>query len=230
MKTVNKILLITYGFFLVLILIGMILLRFLLPGSTQNTRTPNEINLKYDFQKFNSVSLSGSWSADIVYGTNFSVMLEIPEGLKDDLDVKQSDQTLKIGLSNTRSLGRNQLKVHIVMPNLAALESSGDNKIEIGDFHGDHFGLNTSGAAEIAGKNNVFQDIKVESSGVSHLDFSDSPTVNADVELSGAGNVSLNMNGGKLNGNISGASAIRYKGKVSSKNITTSGVSSVKEE
>ena len=233
MKTVNKILLITYGFFLVLILIGMIILRLMLPTvGVQNTRTPgNVVSLKYDFQKFNAVSLSGTWTADIVYGTNFAVVLEVPAGLTDQLEVNQADQTLKIGLLyKNQPVDQNQLKVHIVMPELSRLEGAGGNKIEFSGFQGKSFETTTSGAAEIIGKNNLFKDVKVESSGVSHIDFSDSPAVNADVQLSGAGNIRLNMKGGKLSGNISGASVIRYTGTVSSKTIQTSGMSSIKQE
>jgi len=233
MKTVNKILIITFAFFLAILLAGMIILRLLLPGtSVQNIRNPGkQTSQKYDYQQFDSVSLSGSWTADIQYGTNYSVELDVPAGLTDLLDVKQTGKKLEIGFHDRGKMdGRNKWKAHIVMPGLARLEAAGGNKITISGFHSLRFETEVSGASELTGNNNDFQDIKLISSGVSHIDFSDTASVNADVELSGAGKVDLNMKGGILSGNISGVSGIRYKGTVSTKAIQVSGMSSIKQE
>jgi hypothetical protein len=85
---------------------------------------------------------------------------------------------------------------------------------------------------EISGASHVTlsgsgSDIKLDVSGASQAHLEDYTVVNADVELSGAGQASMNISG-KLNADLSGASHLEYGGKPTLGTIDISGGSSLK--
>jgi hypothetical protein len=65
-------------------------------------------------------------------------------------------------------------------------------------------------------------------SGAGNIDFDDVLVTNADVQVSGAGNLRLNMAGGRLTGHMSGAGNLDYRGTVSEQSVSTSGVVNVR--
>ena len=54
------------------------------------------------------------------------------------------------------------------------------------------------------------------------------PVTDANVDISGAGNVKLQMAGGRLTGDLSGAANLEYSGTVSEETIDRSGMVSVR--
>jgi hypothetical protein len=233
MKTVDKILLTTFASILAVLISCLIALRILTPGSAfqKITEPGKEINLEYDYKDFDAVSLSDAWVSDIKYGTNFKVILEVPEGLTNILEVSRNGKILEIGLDyRARIFGQYHLLAHIVMPALSRIELSGSSSIDISGFHGRSFETEASGASKLTGDNNYFQEVKLEVSGASRIDLSKSPSVNASAQVSGASSIFLDMRGGSLTGDAGGASVISYRGSVSTKNVQTSGMSKVKEE
>jgi hypothetical protein len=65
-------------------------------------------------------------------------------------------------------------------------------------------------------------------SGVGNADLADVTVTDADVDVSGAGNVKLRMAGGRLTGGVSGAANLEYYGPVSEQSVQQSGFVNVR--
>jgi len=68
----------------------------------------------------------------------------------------------------------------------------------------------------------------LDSSGASEVDFEDVTVTTATIDMSGAANLILTMDGGDLTGDISGAGNIKYYGTVATQDIDTSGAANVR--
>lgn len=111
--------------------------------------------------------------------------------------------------------------------------SAGDTKFEVsgaskvtGDVtvSGDvRFDVSGASTAELKGAAN---DLAAEVSGASSLELSDFPVDNADVELSGASQATVNLDG-RLDAELSGASHLLYVGSPTMGDIDTSGGSTI---
>ena len=83
--------------------------------------------------------------------------------------------------------------------------------------------LDLSGAAEIRGAASRFDALTLDMSGAGNADLGDVPVTDADVDLQRRGNVTLRMAGGRLTGDMSGASNLEYYGTVSEQSVDKSG-------
>jgi hypothetical protein len=80
-----------------------------------------------------------------------------------------------------------------------------------------------SGAVELRGTASRFETLTLDLSGAGSVDLGDVPVTDAAVDVSGAGNVTLRMAGGRLTGDMSGAANLGYFGTVSEETIEKSG-------
>ena len=65
-------------------------------------------------------------------------------------------------------------------------------------------------------------------SGFGNIELGDVAVTNADVDLSGFGNVTLRMAGGRLRGDMSGFGSLEYYGTVSEQNVDKSGFGAIR--
>ena len=68
----------------------------------------------------------------------------------------------------------------------------------------------------------------LDKSGVGNLDLGDVTVTNAEVDVSGAGSVTLRMGGGRLSGDMSGFGNLEYYGTVSEQTVESSGFVNVR--
>ncbi len=95
------------------------------------------------------------------------------------------------------------------------IEAAGDTEIKItGASH-----MHLSGRSK---------DLKISSSGASHLDLRDFPSENSSVRLAGASRSMVNLNG-KLDISLEGASNLEYRGCVTLGDVRVTGASTLKQ-
>lgn len=107
------------------------------------------------------------------------------------------------------------------------IESSGASKITMLNDKLADLNVGISGGGRLTAKDSEITNLSLEAKGGSRADLTTSKTTNATIDLSGASVLTINMNGGSLKGEASGASKIVYSGNVRTQEIVTHGVSSV---
>ena len=182
-------------------------------------------------RSLDSIETSGVWKLEISRGETVSVRLSYPEYLADDVRVRTAGSTLDLGFDRDVSLRRGAQipTATVVLPHLAALELSGATTARLEGLVGEALDIEMSGGTNLVGVGCVIERLRVDSSGAANIDLSDSKVRDARIGLSGAGNMTINMDGGEIRADLSGATRLVYTGEVSSRNIETSGVSSVKQ-
>lgn len=203
----------------------------------------------YDFSDFSKLQVGSAFKLDVRQGDSYSVSVTVDDNMEEFLDVKQTGDTVQIGLEPRVSLGfRNMtLKATVTMPELSgldisgaaratmtgfemtkdvAVEASGASKLS-GDLSAGELTVKASGAStvEIEGR---ATGLRAEASGASTLRLENVQTGDARVNASGASRISVNASG-ELTGDASGASTVEYEGKPASVRVDTSGASNVRQ-
>ena len=199
-----------------------------------------------NFKNFNELDFSNAIEVEIEYGDEYEVVVSIDNNLKEYVEIEKHGDKLKLGLRDNVSYSRVDFKVHITMPYITSLDASGACDIKLSGFKSEkdlsidvsgatelegfvHVGdlyLDVSGASEIdligSGKN-----LSIDGSGASELNFGDFKVMTADIELSGASEVEVNVME-EMSIDCSGASEVKYYGNPRMKNISSSGASEIK--
>jgi hypothetical protein len=188
----------------------------------------------YDLTDFDRVSVSGQWEVTIERGDAWRVTVDAPVELHEYLRVERDGDELELGLDGGWRLGggwgrdSNALEATITMPALEGLELSGASTLSFSGFEGRELSIVSSGASEVRANASRYDDLRLVLSGAGSAELEDLTATNADVTVSGAADVRLRMGGGRLTGNLSGASNLEYWGSVSEQSLSQSGVGSVR--
>jgi hypothetical protein len=184
----------------------------------------------YDHTGFDGIEIGGQWDVALERGAAWSVALDVPTELADDIDVELRGGRLSLSFAGGFCVGcfrQLELKATITMPALASLDMSGASVVMFSGFEGTDLSLDLSGAGQIHGTASRFDKLTLDMSGAAHVDLGDVPVTDADIDVSGTGDVALNMAGGRLTGDVSGAARIEYSGTVSVEDVDKSGMVSV---
>jgi putative autotransporter adhesin-like protein len=100
--------------------------------------------------------------------------------------------------------------------------------IAFSGFDGPTLSLELSGAGQLRGSTSRFDRLALDMNGAADIDLSGVAVTDADVDISGAGSVKLQMAGGRLTGDVSGAARLEYSGTVSEEAVDESGVVNVR--
>lgn len=185
------------------------------------------------------VDVSHAFTVDISQGDTFSVVIRIDDNLVQYLEVVKRGSTLKIGLKPARrfSIRNATMQAKVIMPELTGLTLSGASHCTItgfestkaldvdlsgasslrGDIEAGDARFDVSGASHLTLSGSA-QDLTIDASGASSVDLSGFPVNDANVEASGASNVTVNA---------SGASHVYYLGSPTLGKVDTSGASSI---
>jgi hypothetical protein len=203
------------------------------------------VTREFDLTGFDKVDVSHAFAVDIRQGESFSVMVGIDDNLVEYLRVEKQGSTLKIGLQP----GRNYLNTHataeVTMPELTGLDLSGASRGTTSGFKSSRdLNVDSSGASRLSGDiecgdarfdvsgasrvnlTGSAEDLVIDASGASTVDLSGFPVAEANVEASGASDVTVNASD-RLDVNASGASNVRYLGSPTLGTIDSSGGSSI---
>ncbi len=80
------------------------------------------------------------------------------------------------------------------------------------------------GAANLVFEERTIGDLTLQTAGAANIDLGDSLVENAVLDMSGASQLLINMNGGSLTGRVEGVANVRYSGDVSSMDVDTDAI------
>lgn len=200
-----------------------------------------------DFSDFDEIRASYSFDVEINQGEDYRVVIRIDDNLEQYLDVGVSGGRLRLGMESGRNYSNATLEATVTMPELTEVDLSGASDARVAGFQSRRpFNAGLSGSStlrgeiesgdirlDLSGSSDVNltgsgDNLDVDASGSSEIDLADYPVENADLNLSGSSDVTVNVSG-RLDVNASGASNVYYVGNPSLGTIDTSGSSSVEE-
>jgi len=178
---------------------------------------------------FAGVGASGLWDLTVVRGDAWRVELDVPVELVDRIEARVEDGRLVLGLEDGSWFGgcgvadRCRMKASITLPELREVSLSGATTFDFSGFDGAELTVVMSGASDLEGDSSRYDDLDLTLSGAGNVDLDGVTVTNAAVSVSGAASVSLRMGGGRLTGDVSGASSLEYSGAVSEQSVSSSG-------
>jgi hypothetical protein len=201
---------------------------------------------EYSNTGFTALDVGSAFQVNVKQGDTYSIKITAGEKIFDQIQVTQSDDTLKIEVTPGLFIGIFDAKAEITMPALDELALSGATRGAMDGFNGSsHFTTRVSGASQLDMTNTQVGDINIqlsgasrltgqgsggnlvcEVSGASNMELENFSTNDANVNLSGASHGVVNADG-TLTVNASGASSLQYVGNPTLGNINTSGASAV---
>jgi hypothetical protein len=163
--------------------------------------------------EFTGVNTSGSSPVKIIYGAEYKVELKGSNNLIPRFKTNLINGTLYIGYENA-SVQHDDIEVYVTLPLIRKVVLSGSGKISIeGTFLSvNELKLSISGSGDILVKDPFDSDESlVNISGSGKADLLKVNSKKAEVDISGSGNASLQVQD-KLEANISGSGKIYYIG------------------
>ncbi len=141
-----------------------------------------------------------------------------------NIDMEGFDENrMEILLSGSGSISAADCRVRQLNMDL---NGSGDLRLE--EFTADNMEVRVDGSGSVRASNSRVQQIDVGMNGSGTVNFKDLLAVNARVDLVGSGDISLTMDGGRLEGTLNGSGEIEWYGTVSEESIEKSGSGRVK--
>lgn len=200
---------------------------------------------------FTAVSASSAFSVDITQSSSYLVGITLDDNLFPHLEVFKTGGTLTIrlqsGFSYSSAPGRGlTIQAELSMPDLEEVHLSEASSVDVDGFNVSHsFAATLSGASRLRGSyetagdvsftvsgastielTGVGGDLTAVVSGASRLELRNFPVHNANVDISGASQGTVNLDG-RLDANASGASTLLYLGSPTLGDIRTSGASTI---
>jgi len=177
------------------------------------TKGEEVVTEEKDFTGFTYVDIEGTFKGEIIEADSFSTTVSADESFFDYVAVSKEGKTLRIYLNPRHTftdftLQAKTLKAKITMPALYGLRLSGASKATVTGFKSSKdFSLNVSGA--------------------SSLDIVDCEMDDVECEVSGASEVTGNINADDVECEISGASKVELEGSANTIILKASGASKV---
>lgn len=205
--------------------------------------TTKQVNNKY----FSKIHAGSSFHVTVTQSRTYSVSITADRNVMELVRVTQKGDLLDLRLEPGFIFSRITLEADIKMPDIESVDLSGAAEGWIEGFDLPHnVSFSLSGAseleAEISARNLSLSltgasslrfvgranNIVIDASGSSTLDLEDFPVRDADIDLSGACSVTVNLSG-RLKCKLSGASKLYYVGKVlvDLEDISLSGASKI---
>lgn len=180
---------------------------------------------KRDVSGFKAIDAGGAIRLDVIVGQDFTVEVEADDNLLSRIKTEVSGSKLKI-YTEDRISTKNEMRVRVSMPELTAMDLSGASHGTVSGVNSDSLELDASGASKIIIDGKA-RTLRAEASGASTLNAENLSVEDADVEASGASNITVNASN-DLKADASGASSVVYTGEPKNVKGNSSGASSVK--
>lgn len=194
--------------------------------------------------EFTSIKAGGAFEITLTQGGSNTVKIEAQEDVLDNIRTEVKGNTLHIFTSG-KIENEKPMKVFITVKQLNGLEISGASTVKSGSvFKAAQFDLHASGAATIEIELDA-DKLTLDASGASHVELKgNARTMKADIsgasnlsapwlqtdaaiiDASGASHASINARK-SIDAEASGASSITYTGEPASRNVSSTGASSI---
>jgi len=195
------------------------------------TETGEMETRQYDFTEFTHVDIGGAFDYEIQQADTYSISITADCNLFDDIRVTKVGQTLDIGIEFPGATWTifnfdPRLQAVITMPQLQGLDSSGATRGTVTGFRSDeNLDVTASGASTVELVKISVGDVTFDVSGASEV-TGDIEATNMELEVSGASTVQLKGLADSLAIDGSGASNLELADlKVDNADVILSGVS-----
>jgi hypothetical protein len=197
------------------------------PACTRGSGDVVERSIPVD--AFSRIVVDGSFTVDVELGGDPAVTLEVDDNVLKELDVRVVDDTLRIGLDSANVVDATLL-AHVTAQALTSVSANGAAHVRLagpisaGDvelhltggstlaasFDADRVELGASGAAN-ATLSGTAVTVAIVGSGASSIDAEDLDAVDVGVRLSGGSRATISASG-SISAEVSGGSALPYRG------------------
>jgi len=199
------------------------------------------------FTDFTIVDVGSGFEVEITQSSSYSISITADDNVIDNIETSKTGDTLTIHLKWGFIVQSTTLRAKITMPDLHQLKFSGGTHGTVEGFTSSHeFAVDLSGGSRLSGDFTTSDDARftlsggsrltgldgaannllMTASGASNLELSDFPVHDTTVNLSGASSATINLDG-RLEGDLSGASHLKYVGNPTTVTTNTSGGSTV---
>jgi len=183
------------------------------------------VTREYDLEGFSKLEIGSAFEVELTQSSIYSVVITSDDNVVDDVRVRLSGDTLSIDLRPlSLTIGDITLRAEISMPRLEGAEMSGASRLE-GYMDTEDVRFEVSGASRLYLQGDG-GNVRLDASGASRVDLSEFRVDDADLEVSGASDVTVYVTG-RLDVAASGASKVRYLGNPRMGRVDSSGASSV---
>jgi len=203
-------------------------------GPVRLVPSGNLVTEEESFSGFTIVKAGSAFDIMITQSNSYSVSVTSDDNVIDFVRVSMVGETLDLDIAPGTSITSGPLsnpltlRVEITMPELGELELSGAaDGVVTGFTSSEVFVLELSGASRVviegAANNLIFRG-----SGASDADLSNFRVQNADVDISGASEATINVDG-RLDADVSGVSTLLYIGEPTLGNIDVSSLATIRK-
>ncbi len=193
----------------------------------------NLVTEEESFSGFTIVKAGSAFEIMITQSSSYSVSVTSDDNVIDFVRVSMVGDTLDIDITPGTSitsgpLNRLTLRVEITMPELSELELSGAaDGVVTGFTFSEVFVLDLSGASSVV-IDGTADDMILRGSGASDANLSNFRVHNAEVDLSGASEATINVDG-SLDADLSGVSTLLYIGEPTLGDIDISSLATMRK-
>ena len=202
-----------------------------------------------DFTDFTIVDVGSGFEVEITQSSSYSISITADDNVIDNIETSKTGDTLTIHLKWGFIVRSTTLRAEIRMPDLYELKFSGGTHGTVEGFTSTHeFAVDLSGGSRLSGNFTTSGDAQFALSGGSHLtgldgaankllisasggsdlELSDFPVHDTTVNLSGGSSATINLDG-RLDGDLSGGSHLKYVGNPTAVTTNTSGGSTIEK-
>ena len=197
---------------------------------------------------FDSVNASSVCRVVITESDEFKITASIDDNLADYVEITKDEDELCVGLRSGYSYNFSSFTVYITMPGLRAVELSGASDVRVNGFDSDDLisfdlseasrgtvyldsavdlSASVSQASSLFVSSNIMSgDLEIECGGASTADFRNCTADDVLLDVEGASTVYIESYG-LLNGWVTEASSLYYRGAPDLNSISLSGASSM---
>lgn len=207
-------------------------------GNEMNGRGESFVTVDMDLHSFSSISATSGWDVYVVQGDRPSVRLEISEGLKERIKVRESRGVLELGMSS-RSVSfssifkekkNKHLRAYVTVRELKSLNCGGgvDVRFDSPISQPGELKVQASGGCDIIGFQVSCDRLSLDASGGSDVEIRLLNHAEVDLHSSGGSDVDVKgIDADKVTIEGSGGSDVLVEGKTRELFITASGGSDV---
>jgi len=213
----------------VVVIAGLISTVFLLGVGNlfgEITGSGNLISKEEQFSDFIMVDVGSGFNVEISNSSYYSVIVTADDNVMEHIEVSKSGDILKVGVNWGTSLRSATLKIQITMPAINRIELSSGAQGKVKDFISSNpLLVELSGGSQLTGQGSA-GELTVDASGGTQLHFANYLVQDANIELSGGSQATINLDG-TLDADLSGGSQLYYYGNPTLGHIETSSGSQI---
>jgi len=226
MKTSSKMVLITVLFFILFFFSALNMMKMSLKANAQKNKDAGPlITKKISLLPFQSIRISGGATLVVTASNEQTVEVQAPENY-----FNENQPVVKEGVLYIPDYGvGRKTRITISIPELTALQLSGDNAVTLAGFSGEMLTVNCAGTSDIEAQKCSFDYLALVSSGRASIDLKNLRAQSARVDISGEAEIQVRIENGPLSGAFSGEGTLWYYGNPSFVDIEKSAGSSVQK-